>query len=100
MTTCILGYEWISTVACNYMMLLPVLLIFKKHLIMYLWLLWDFAAAFGLSLVPASGGLLFAVVDGVPISVASLVAENRLLSAQALVVVHGLRRSMVCGILD
>jgi len=31
-TTCILGYELMSTVACDYVMLLPVLLIKKKYL--------------------------------------------------------------------
>ena len=55
-TTCILGYELMSTVACDYVMLLPVLLIKKKYLFIYLWLRWVFAAACGLSLVAASGG--------------------------------------------
>ena len=45
-----------STVACDYVMLLPVLLIKKKYLFIYLWLRWVFAASCGLSLVAASGG--------------------------------------------
>ena len=42
------------------------------------WLCWVFVALRGLSLVVQSGGLLFVVVCGLHIAVASLVAENRL----------------------
>ena len=42
------------------------------------WLHWVFVAVRGLSLVAASGGLLFVAVRGLLIAVASLVAEHRL----------------------
>ena len=41
-------------------------------------LLWVFVTACGLSLVGASGGLLFLVMGGLLIAVASLIAEHRL----------------------
>ena len=46
---------------------------FKKF-----WLLWVFVAAHGLSLVTASGAYSLAMVCGLLIVVASLVAEHRL----------------------
>ena len=46
--------------------------------IYYFWLRWVFIAARGLSLVVASGGLLFVVVHGLLIAVASLVTEHGL----------------------
>ena len=48
------------------------------HLFIYFWLHWVFVAARGLSLVAASGGLLFITVRGLLIAVASLVAEHGL----------------------
>ena len=45
---------------------------------LFFWLSWVFVAARGLSLVAASGGLLFVVVGGFLIVVASLVAEHGL----------------------
>ena len=47
------------------------------YLFTYFWLCWVFVAARGLSLV-VSGGLLFIVVRGLLIAVASLVAEHGL----------------------
>ena len=47
-------------------------------LFIYFWLHWVFVAACGLSLVVASGGLLFVAVCGPLIAVASLVAEHGL----------------------
>ena len=50
-------------------------LLFKKnfiYLFIYFWLRWTFVAVCGLSLVAASGGLLFIVVRGLLIAVASL----------------------------
>ena len=44
----------------------------------FFWLRWIFVAPRGLSLVAASGGLLFTVVRGLLIAVASLVAEHEL----------------------
>ena len=55
--------------------------IFKKNLFIlfiYFWLHWVFIAAHGLSLVTVSRGLLFAVVCGFLIEVASLVVEHGL----------------------
>ena len=46
--------------------------------LIYFWLRWVFIAARGLSLVAASGGLLFLVVRRLLIAMASLVAEHRL----------------------
>ena len=47
------------------------------YLFIYLfWLHWVFVAAHGLSLVAASGGLLFVAVRRLLIAVASLVAEH------------------------
>ena len=46
--------------------------------IYYFWLRWVFIAARGLSLVVASRGLLFVVVHGLLIAVASLVTEHGL----------------------
>ena len=48
------------------------------YLFIYFWLRWVFIAAHWLSLVAASGGLLFVAVRGLLIVVASLVAEHRL----------------------
>ena len=45
---------------------------------MFFWLPWVFVAAFGLSLVVVSGGLLFVAVRGLLIVVAHLVAEHGL----------------------
>ena len=53
---------------------------------MYFWLRWVLVAACGLSLIVASGGLLFVAVHGLLIAVASLVTE------------HGLSCSAACGI--
>ena len=44
----------------------------------YFWLRWVFVAAHGLTLVAASGGLLFVAVHWLLIAVASLVADHRL----------------------
>ena len=44
----------------------------------FFWPRWVFVAAHGLSLVVASGGLLFVAVRGLLIVVASLVAEHGL----------------------
>ena len=44
----------------------------------YFWLCWVFVAAYGLSLVVASGGYSFVAVHGLPIVVASLVAKHGL----------------------
>ena len=44
----------------------------------FFWLRWVFIAACGLSLVAASGGLLFVAVRGLRIAVASLVVEHGL----------------------
>ena len=46
--------------------------------IYYLWLRWVFVATPGLSLVAASGGLLFLAVQELLIAVTSLVAKHRL----------------------
>ena len=54
------------------------------YLFIYFWLRWVFVAACRLSLVAASGGLLFVAVRGLLIEVASLVAEHGLW-------VHGLQ---------
>ena len=43
-------------------------------------------------------GLLFVVVRGLLIAVASLVVEHRLWSADSVVVAHGLSCSAACGI--
>ena len=48
------------------------------YIFFFFWLCWVFVAAGGLSLVAASRGLLFLVVHGLPIAVASLVAEHGL----------------------
>ena len=53
--------------------LFPVIII-----IMYFWLHWVFVAAHGLSLVTASGAYSLAMVCGLLIVAASLVAEHRL----------------------
>ena len=59
-------------------------LLVRKHFLFFFfnslnfWLHWVFVAARGLSLVAVSGGLLFVVVCGLLIAVASLVAEHRL----------------------
>ena len=53
-------------------------LLIYLFLFIYLWLRWVFVAARGLSLVAASGGLLFVVVRVLLIAVASLVAEHGL----------------------
>ena len=45
-------------------------------LCIYFWLCWVFVAACGLSLVAASGGLLFVVVHRLLTVVASFVAEH------------------------
>ena len=47
-------------------------------ILFYFWLRWVFIAARGLSLVVAIRGLLFVVVRGLLIAVASLVAEHGL----------------------
>ena len=55
--------------------------LFKKNifiLFIYFWLRWVFVAACGLSLLAASGGLLFVAVHWPLIEVASLVAEHGL----------------------
>ena len=93
-TTCILGYELMSTVACDYVMLLPVLLIKKKYLF----------------IVGCAGSLLLRV--GFLQLEATLrcrawdshlggfsCCREQALSAQASVMVRGLRWSMACGIL-
>ena len=49
----------------------------------FFWLRWVFIAARGLSLVAASGGLLFVAVRGLLIAVASLVARDTGSRAQA-----------------
>ena len=59
----------------------------KINLFIYLWLRWVFIAAHGLSLVVASGGLLFVAVRGRLTAVASLCFGARALGAQASVVV-------------
>ena len=60
-------------------LLLNITTFFKKiNLFIYFWLRWVFVAARGPSLVAASGGLLFVVVRGLLIAVASLVAEDGL----------------------
>ena len=84
----------------------------------FFWLCWVFVAARGLSLVAPSGGLLFVVVHGFLITVASLAVEHGLQarrlqqlwctgsvvvarglqSAGSVVVVYGLSCSMACGI--
>ena len=51
---------------------------FLINLFVYFWLHWVFAAARGLSLVVARGGLHFVAVHGLLIAGASLVAEHRL----------------------
>ena len=57
----------------------------------FFWLRWVFIAARGLSLVAASGGLLFVAVRGLLIAVASLCCGAWALGAWASVVVtHGL----------
>ena len=68
---------------------------FKKFI--YFWLCWVFVAARELSLVAASGGLLFIAVHGLFIAVASLVAKLKrwALGARASVVVA--RRLSSCG---
>ena len=48
------------------------------YVCMYVWLRWVFVAAQGLSLVAVGGGLLFVVVCGPLIAVASLVVEHGL----------------------
>ena len=48
------------------------------YLFVYFWLCWVFVALHGLSLVTASRGYSLAVVHGLVIAVASLVAEYRL----------------------
>ena len=61
--------------------LLEVFFIFvflKFYLFIYLWQCWVFVSVRGLSLVAASGGLLFIAVRGPLTIVASLVAEHRL----------------------
>ena len=55
--------------------------IFKSYYLLiyfYFWLHWVFAAAHGLSLIVASGGLLLVAVHELLIAMASLVAEHRL----------------------
>ena len=55
--------------------------IFKSYYLLiyfYFWLHWVFAAAPGLSLIVASGGLLLVAVHELLIAMASLVAEHRL----------------------
>ena len=67
---------------------------FKK--INYFWLHWVFVAARGLSLVAVERGLLFVVMCGLLIAVASLCCGAWVLGARASVVVaHGLRS---CGL--
>ena len=51
---------------------------YKFILFIYFWPHWVFVAAHGLSLVAASGGLLFVVVHGLLTVVAFLVVEHRL----------------------
>ena len=46
--------------------------------LIYFWLRWVFVAVCRLSLVASSGGLLFVVVHGLLMAVASLVAEHGL----------------------
>ena len=60
--------------------LFPSLLLFLKKLFLfiYFWLRWAFAAARGLFSSCREWGLLFVVVHGLLIAVASLVAEHRL----------------------
>ena len=58
-----------------------------------------FVAVHGLSLVAVSRGCSLAVVLGLPVAVASLIAEHRLQDMQASgVVMHGLSYPEVCGI--
>ena len=47
----------------------------RAHSFFFFWLRWVFVAVRRLSLVAASGGLLFVVVRGLLIAMASLVAE-------------------------
>ena len=92
-------------------------IIYIFNLFIYLWLCWVFVAVRGLSLV-AGSGLLFVVVHGLLIAVASLVAEHGLQacglwqlwhtgsvvvarglqSAGSMVAAHGLSCSAACGI--
>ena len=61
--------------------MLAVIIIFfnlKKNFIYLFWLHWVFVALHGLSLVVASGRVLFIAVHGLLIAEASLVAEHRL----------------------
>lgn len=46
------------------------------HCSIYFWLRWVFVTARGLSLVGASGGLLFLAMDGLLVAVASLVVQH------------------------
>ena len=62
---------WVCFVVCFFLINLFITLF-------YFWLHWVFVAARGLSLVVAIGGLLFVVVCGPLIAVASLVAEHGL----------------------
>ena len=63
---------------------------FKFVLFIYFWLHWDFVAACGLSLVAASGGLLFVVVCGLLIEVASHCGAWALGTWASVVVARGL----------
>ena len=51
---------------------------FGKFIYFNFWLHWVLVAACGLSLVAASGGLLFVAMHGLLIVVSSLVVEHRL----------------------
>ena len=52
---------------------------FNKYIYLFIyWLCWVFVAVHGLSLVAASGGLLFIEIRGLLIAVVSLVAEHGL----------------------
>ena len=57
---------------------IPILFILKKKKLVYLWLLWDFVAVHELSLVAVSCGYSLVAMHGLPIAVASRVAEHEL----------------------